>query len=100
MSTDKYAPSECEVRADFVQTHTRNFDSYLMGRSLTSEQEHYGAQFDAMIARVRRDAAREALDGLAATHDAQVLADFGIRNSSRIGQEARIYRDTHYGNAE
>ena len=57
MSTDEYVPSECEVRADFVQTHTRNFDSYLMGRSLTSEQEHYGAQFDAMIARVRRDAA-------------------------------------------
>lgn len=66
MTTDEYVPSECEVRADFVRTHTRNFDSYLMGRSLTSEQGHYGAQFDAMIARVRRAAAREALDGLSA----------------------------------
>lgn len=61
MSTDEYVPSEYEIREDFVWAHTRNFDCYLMGRSLTSEQEHYGAQFDAMIARIRRDAKAEAL---------------------------------------
>ena len=92
----EYTPSVDEMRADFVHERTRRFDEYQAGRSLESEEAHYGEQFDRFLARVRRDAARSALDGLAATHDAQVLADFGIRNSSRIGQEARIYRDTHY----
>lgn len=47
MSTaDEYTPATFDVRADYVRDHTRNFDSYMMGRSLTSEQERYGAQFD------------------------------------------------------
>ena len=68
---------------------------------LTDEEEDYLPHaWDEWIARVRRDAAREALDGLAATHDAQALAHFGLRNASRIGQEARIYRATHYPETE
>ena len=81
----EYVPSEEYVR-----------ESYVYGASEWQEPCEKEREFDRFLARVRRDAARAALDGLAATHDAQVLADFGIRNSSRIGQEARIYRDTHY----
>ena len=43
-------PSTGEVRADYVRDHTRNFDSYMVGRSLTSEQEFYGAKFDRWLA--------------------------------------------------
>lgn len=47
MSTaDEYTPATFDVRADYVRDHTRNFDSYMVGRSLTSEQELYGARFD------------------------------------------------------
>ena len=48
--TDDYTPSLNEVRADYVAIHTRNFDSYATGRSLTSEQEFYASQFDRWLA--------------------------------------------------
>ena len=47
---DPIIPSTGEVRADYVRDHTRNFDSYMVGRSLTSEQEFYGAKFDRWLA--------------------------------------------------
>lgn len=56
-----YTPQPNEVRADFITLHTRNFDAYQAGRSLTSEQEVYGDVFDRMIAEVRREAAEKAL---------------------------------------
>ena len=48
--TDDYTPSLNEVRADYVAIHTRNFDSYATGRSLTSEQEVYASRFDRWLA--------------------------------------------------
>ena len=93
MSTDEYVPSIDGVRARYV---LGGMPDNAMHDQIARAVKREGPEFDRFLARVRRDAAREALDGLAATHDAQVFADFGIRNSSRIGQEARIYRDTHY----
>lgn len=45
-----YTPTTNEVRADYVRDHTRNFDSYMAGRSVASEQEHYGDRFDRWLA--------------------------------------------------
>ena len=56
---------------------------------LTDEEKDYLPRaWDEWIARVRRDAAREALDGLADQFNnwAEVAAE----------ESARIYRDTHY----
>lgn len=60
--SDEYTPTTEEVRADYVRDHTRNFDSYSVGRSLTSEQEVYGDRFDRWLA----------------AHDAEVLAAAGV----------------------
>ncbi len=57
-------PSLEEVRADFITLHTRSFDAYMVGRSLTSEQEFYGAQFDSVIRRIQAEALREAAEAL------------------------------------
>lgn len=51
-----YTPTPNEVRADFALLHTRNFDEYQVGRSLTSEQEFYGDIFDRVLAKVRAEA--------------------------------------------
>lgn len=48
-----YTPTTEEVRAEYVRDHTRNFDSYTVGRSLTSEQEFYGARFDRWLSEVK-----------------------------------------------
>ena len=53
----EYTPSVDEMRADFVHERTRGFDEYQAGRSLESEEEHYGDQFDRFLTRVRQDAA-------------------------------------------
>jgi hypothetical protein len=58
----EYTPHPNEVRADFINLHTRNFDAYQAGRSLTSEQEVYGGVFDRMIAEVERAAAARAFE--------------------------------------
>ena len=66
--TQTETPSIAEVRADYVRDHTRNFDSYTVGRSLTSEQEIYGARFDrtiaAVIARAKREERERITSGL------------------------------------
>lgn len=53
---DDYTPSINALRADYIALHTRNFDSYMTGRSLTSEQEHYGREFDAELAAIKAEA--------------------------------------------
>lgn len=63
MLSDPIIPSTGEVRAVYIRDHTRNFDSYQVGRSLTSEQEFYGAKFDRWLA----------------AHDAAVRADMQPR---------------------
>ena len=62
--------------------------------------DYAGAQFDRFLARVRRDAAREALDGLIAWHrenaqDAETPAPIR-RGIAVMADEAQRYRDTHY----
>jgi len=49
-------------------------------------------RFEAWLAGVKRYAAREALDGLAAVHDDGTL----IGPHSLVGDAARHHRDTHY----
>lgn len=51
-------------------------------------EEEAEAIWDEWIARVRRDAAREALDGLA--------EQFNNWAEATAEESARIYRDTHY----
>lgn len=60
--SDPVIPSLGEVRADYIRDHTRNFDSYLVGRSLTSEQEFYGEKFDRWLAEHDRQVAERAWD--------------------------------------
>lgn len=59
MTDSEYVPSEREVRADFVLARTRNFDSYMMGRPLASEQERYGDEFDRWLNQVKAEAWEE-----------------------------------------
>ena len=86
MCSEPNVPSEKEVRADFVALHTRNFDSYQVGRSLTSEQEYYGDQFDRFIAKVQADTLREfaAKDIPAAVEARRTL----LAEADRIEEEA------------
>lgn len=55
----KYTPTTDEVRTVYVWTHTRNFDSYQVGRPLASEQKHYGDEFDRWLNRVKAEAWEE-----------------------------------------
>ena len=73
----EYTPTPNEIRADFITLHTRNFDSYTVGRSLTSEQEVYGDAFDRMIAEVERAAAEKALTEFAAELDSREMPESG-----------------------
>ena len=58
MSTDEYVPTDDQVRGRYCDgTYTQT--------GHTTE----GDEFDAWLARVKRDAAREALDGLADDFD-------------------------------
>ena len=69
---DDYTPSEPTVRHSYVVIEAR------------SDLPEARAEFDRFIAKVKRDAAREALDGLAVTY----------RDVSTLG--ILQYRDTHY----
>lgn len=60
--SDPVIPSLGEVRADYIRDHTRNFDSYLVGRSLASEQEFYGEKFDRWLSEHDRQVAERAWD--------------------------------------
>lgn len=55
----KYTPTTDEVRAAYVWTYTRNFDTYQVGRTLASEQKHYGDEFDRWIDQVKAEAWEE-----------------------------------------
>ncbi|GAP78526.1 hypothetical protein Y09_1355 [Brachybacterium sp. SW0106-09] len=95
MSTDEYVPSDEDAA-----------DNYVFGRgsedpglSLPELRAEYGPEFDRFLASVRRDAAREALDGL--TKHATALAEDGNAESFRshwwtVAGLAEGYRDTHY----
>ena len=79
----EYTPTPNEARADFITLRTRNFDAYQVGRSLTSEQEFYGAQYDRMIAAIEREAAAKALeeaaDGIESRRNEPGLVHLDVR---------------------
>ena len=73
---EQYVPSEDEMRR-----------AYWLTRML----DHHAAvdaAFDRFLARVRRDAAREALNGLA--------IDLAVTSGYTEAEEVRDYRDAHY----
>ena len=84
MTTDeRYVPSEDEMR-----------HAYWLTRML----DHHAAvdaAFDRFLARVRRDAAREALDGLLADK-AHMAALLRAENGGNVEDVLTHYRDTHY----
>ena len=88
MTTDEHVPSDEQVRGRYC-------DGTYVQTGHTTE----GEGFDAWFARVRRDAAREALDGLA--REAAGVAEASNEHTnpwvSRVVQGwAEEYRDTHY----
>ena len=86
MTTDEqYVPSEKAVR----RAYTYYYDPATIRRSDT-EQE-----FDRFLARVRRDAAREALDGLIADK-AHMAALLYAENGGNVEDVLAHYRDAHY----
>lgn len=98
-----YTPSTDEVRADYVRDHTRNFDSYMTGRSLTSEQEVYGARYDRMIESVRaeeRERIARNIEALEHTRDEvrdRIRGGFSVDWSSgfdsAVADAARVARE-------
>lgn len=83
MTDSEYVPSEREVRADFVLARTRNFDSYMMGRTLASEQKHYGDEFDRWLDQVRSEAWDEAADHLEYRHSHAAAYELRLANPHR-----------------
>ena len=84
MTTDeRYVPSEDEMR-----------HAYWLTRML-DHHAAVGAAFDRFLARVRRDAAREALDGLIADK-AHMAALLRAENGGNVEDVLTHYRDTHY----
>ena len=80
---EKYTPSYIAVKAPYIRARgAEDMDGWRAG----------GAEFDRFLARVRRDAAREALDGLI---DAW-LGEYGTPETRDAGIAARDYRETNY----
>ena len=82
---DQYAPSEANVRAAYVLAGIPDNAS---SDSIERAERRAGPEFDRFLARVRRDAAREALDGLA--------IDLAVTSGYTEAEEVRDYRDAHY----
>ena len=82
MTTDEYVPSETTVRHAYVVIENR--------RDILAAR----AEFDRFLARVRRDAAREALDGLIADK-AHMTVLLHAENGGNVEDVLTHYRDTH-----
>ena len=83
---DQYVPDEDEVR-----------DIY--GDRYAYMRKEATAELDRFLARVRRDAAREALDGLIADK-AHMAALLRAENGGNVEDVLTHYRDTHYNITE
>ena len=97
MTTDEYVPSEAEMMIAWHRHATAEDAKH--GR-LRDDSESTTKEFVRYMARARRDAAREALDGLIAWHrenaqDAETPAPVR-RGIAVMADEAQRYRDTHY----
>ena len=94
MSTDEYVPSEDEMR-----------HAYRITRLLDHYADVNGA-FDRFLARVRRDAAREALDGLARQEEEAFLhlhvndAPISAAAAQYARSMAEAYKHEHYPTPE
>ena len=87
MSTDEYVPEEDDVRMAYIEAHVDMADPITRRQRAQAEREAEDA-WAAFLARVRRDAAREALDGLA--------IDLAVTSGYTEAEEVRDYRDAHY----
>lgn len=83
----EYTPTIQGVRDGYV---------WLVAEDIPVARDLAGEEFDRFLARVRRDAAREALDGLAEHIDLTASQFLGIRVGSQKAQDVRDYRDEHY----
>ncbi len=91
MSTDEYVPDEHDLEVAWIE-----FEASADDINVAS------AEFDRFLARVRRDAAREALDGL--IEDTEIDVRLGVeggdnmrvQNAEAVIDAATIYRDTEY----
>ena len=82
MTADEYVPSEDEMREAYV---------WLSAGDNEGAREQATEDFNRGLARVRRDAAREALDGLAS----KARADWHPGTCGWVGA-VDDYRDAHY----
>lgn len=90
MSTDEYVPSEEQVRDEWISAMTtEDPDNYW--DAISDEVAH--ARWSAFLARVRRDAAREALDGLIADK-AHMTVLLHAENGGNVEDVLTHYRDT------
>lgn len=87
-SDEQYVPDEEDVRADYALGGARDTIGDIDYSALPDLQ----AEFDRFLARVKRDAAREALEGLA--------DQFNNWAEPAAEESVRIYRDTHYPETE
>ena len=76
---EQYVP----IEADFIDSWAC---AHVTPHDMTAEESKDAAR--AFLARVRRDAAREALDGLA--------IDLAVTSGYTEAEEVRDYRDAHY----
>ena len=79
---EQYVPTDGPVRYQYVVNRMRE------GATRTHAEREYTRWLAAHDARVRRDAAREALDGLA--------RDLAATSGDAEAEEVRDYRDAHY----
>ena len=79
---EQYVPTDGPVRYQYVVNRMRE------GATRTHAEQEYTRWLAAHDARVRRDAAREALDGLA--------IDLAVTSGYTEAEEVRDYRDAHY----
>lgn len=86
MSADEYVPSEDEMREAYV---------WLSAGDNEGAREQATEDFNRGLARVRRDAARGAIDGLIADK-AHMAVLLHAENGGNVEDVLTHYRDTHY----
>lgn len=91
MSADEYVPDEEDVRTDYALGGARDTIGDIDYRAIPELE----AEFDRFLARVRRDAAREVIDGLIADK-AHMTALLRAENGGDVEDVLTHYRDTHY----
>ena len=89
MTTTEYVPSDEDAVDNYVAGRGGNDP----GLSLPELRAEYGPEFDRFLARVRRDAAREALDGLIADK-AHMTALLRAENGGEAEDVLAHFRDT------